>query len=189
MKKKRSLKSKIKTWIFEKFLQRYLVSVDAMFINLFIKYDKKTPLPKYESNAEKEYKRIMKTLNSARFKDYFYKVVKYDLKTAESVIVPYGNTLKDRIFSAIARAYIYVFSKDLYLSILQFQRIRDGITTLDKKVDDYMANTTPAERLDQATALGILSDKEREARRRTHNIHAIRVKAIHDLNKVGVSTK
>lgn len=188
MKKKRSLKAKIKAWIFEKFLQRYLVSVDKRFIELFIKYDVK-PLVIVESRAEQEYKRIMKVLNSSKFKDYFYKVVKYDRSTAESLIKPYSDTLIDRIFSFIAKAYIYLFNREVYNDILQFQRIRDGIVTLDKKIDDYMANTTPAERLDQATALGIISDKEREARRRTHNIHAIRVKSIHELNKAEVSTK
>jgi hypothetical protein len=183
MKKKRSLKAKIKAWIFEKFLQRYLVSVDKRFIELFIKYDVK-PLVIIESRAEQEYKRIMKVLNSDKFKDYFYKVVHYDRQTAESLIKPYGTTLMDRIFSFIAKAYIYLFNREVHNDILQFQRIRDGIVTLDKKVNEYMANTTPEERLDKATALGIVSDKEREARRRTYNVHSIRVKAIHELNKV-----
>jgi len=186
MKKKRSLKAKIKAWIFEKFLQRYLVSVDKRFIELFIKYDVK-PLVIIESRAEQEYKRIMKVLNSDKFKDYFYKFVKYDRSTAESLIKPYSNTLKDRIFAYIAKAYIYLFNREAYNDILMFQRIRDGIVSLDKKIDDYMANTTPAERLDNATLLGVVTPKEREARRRTHNIHSIRVKAIRDQNKVEFS--
>lgn len=182
MKKKRSLKARIKTWIFENFLQRYLVSVDKRFIKLFIKYDVK-PLVIVESRAEQEYKRIMKVLNSSKFKDYFYKVVKYDISTAESLIKPYSNTLKDRIFSYIAKAYIYLFNREVYNDILMFQRIG----ALDKDIDDYMANTTPAERLDRATAFGIVSNKKREAQRRTHNIHAIRVKAIHKTNKIEFS--
>lgn len=183
--KKRSLKARIKSWIFEKFLQRYLVSVDALFINLFIKYDKKAPVEKVESHAEQEYKRIMKVLNSKKFKDYFYKVVKYDLKqTAESQIKPYGNTLKDKIFAFIAKVYIYLFNRELYEHILQFQRIRDGIISMDKKVDEYMAKTTVEERLDKATQLGIISADNRKAQRRVRNIQKIRKDNIHEANKV-----
>jgi hypothetical protein len=183
MKKKRSLKARIRTWIFEKFLQRYLVSVDKRFIELFIKYDVK-PLVIVESHAEREYKRIMKVLNSKKFKDYFYKVVKYDRSTAESLIKPYSDTLKDRIFSFIAKAYIYIFNREVHNDILLFQRIRDGIISMDKKVDEYMAKTTIEERLDKATSLGIISADNRKAQRRVRNIQKIRTDAIHQLNNV-----
>lgn len=178
MKKKRSLKVRIKSWIFENFLQRYLVSVDKLFVELFIKYDVKTPVKEIESHAEQAYKRIMKMLNSKKYKDYFYKAVKYDRHTAESLIKPYTNTLKDRIFSFIAKAYVYLFKKDLYLSILQFQRIRDGVISLDKKVDEYMATTTLEERLDRATNLGIITNDNRTAQRRLRNMQAIGVAKI-----------
>lgn len=172
--KKRSLKKRIKLWIFEKFLQRYLVSVDKVFIELFIKYDEKTKTKTLVKNRTTiEYNRIMKMLNSEKYKDFFYKVVNYDRHTAESLIKPYTNTLKDRIFSFIAEAYVYLFKKDLYKSIQQFKRIRDGVISLDKKITEYMVNTTFDERLDKATALGIINNKSRNAQRRLRNMQAI----------------
>jgi len=184
--KKKSLAKRIKSWFFEKFLRRYLVSVDKMFIELFIKYDAKAPVKTYESQAEIAYKRIMRMLNSDKYRDYFYKVVQYDRHVAESLIKPYGNTWKDKVFAFIAEKYIRYFKRDLYKSIQQFKRIRDGIITLNSKIDEYMANTSTDERLERASTLGIIDDKRAEAQKRLHNIHAIRVNAIHELNKVGL---
>jgi len=183
-KKKRSLKVRIKSWFFEKFLQRYLVSIDKMFIELFIKYDAKVPKIHIESRAEKEYKRIMKTLTSEGFKDYFYKIVKYDRHTAESLIKPYGKSFKDKVFAFIAENYIRYFKKDLYENILQFQRIRDGIIILTNKVDEYMANTTIEERLDRATEFGIITNDHKTAHRRLYNMQAIGAAKIRKRNQL-----
>lgn len=184
MKKSKSLRTRIKSWIFETFLQRYLVSVDAMFINLFIKFDKKAPPVVYVSRAEVEYKRIMKTLNSPKFKEYFYKVVKYDRHAAQSLIKPYGKTMKDKIFSFIAETYIRFFNRELYQNILQFKRVRDGIITLNEKIDEYMANTTIEERLDKAASIGIIPSDNRVAQRRLRNMQAIGVTKIKERNKL-----
>lgn len=180
--KKRSLKAKTKSWFFEKFLQRYLVSVDKVFIELFVKYDEKA---KPETlRAKTEYKRIMKMLNSEKYKDFFYKVVHYDRHTAESLIKPYTQTLKDRIFSFIAEAYIYLFKRDLYKSIQQFKSIRDNVISLDKKVNAYMAATTIDERADRAIQLGIIDEKKGMAQKRLRKIQAINVAAITKSNKI-----
>jgi hypothetical protein len=182
--KKRSLKKRMKSWFFEKFLQRYLVSVDKVFIELFIKYDEKAKTKTLvENRTTIEYGRIMKMLNSEKYKDFFYKVVDYDRHTAESLIKPYTNTLKDKIFSFIAQAYVYLFKRDLYKSIQQFKRIRDGVISLDKKVNEYMTNTTLNERLDKATALGIINGKSRTAQKRLRNMQAIGIDNIIKRNK------
>jgi hypothetical protein len=201
MKKKKGLKAKIKSWIFENFLQRYLISIDKMFIELFIKYNAKTPIDKMfielfikynaktpvvkvESHADAEYKRIIKVLTSKKFNDYFYKVVKYDRHIAESLIKPYGKSLKDKIFTFIAEKYIYFFNKELHKSIQQFKRIRDSVVLLNTKIDKYMANTTLDERLNKAVSLGIIKLDNQKAIKRLHNIQAIGIAKIKERNQL-----
>lgn len=176
--KLKSIKLRIKTWIFNTFLKRYLVSVDKRFIELFIVHATKKPRVVVETAANREYKRIMKVLSSQRFKDYFYKVVKYNRLSAESLIRPYTNKVKDKLFSFIARTYIFLFNKDLYNSIKQFNQIKTGILSLDKKIDSYMEKTTLDERADRALQLGIIADETRSAQKRLRKIQSSRVSKI-----------
>lgn len=181
--KKKSLKVRIKAWIFKKFLQRYLVSIDMRFISLFIvNEENKQDVKKIDNRADIERKRIMKVLNSKKFRDYFYMVVKYDRHTAESLIKPYGKALKDRIYSFIAKIYIQFFNKKLYEQIQRFQKIRDGLILLDGKIDEYFENTTVDERLDRAVAIGMVTLENADAQKRMRKIQSSRIAKIRGNN-------
>ena len=110
----KKLKLKIKKWFFNTFVKRYLATVDSTLLDLLTKETKVvTNMFSYGNDrASVEYRRIMEILSSEKYREFFYKTIKYDINKPVVVIKPYGNKILDRIKEIISTTYLYLFPKD-----------------------------------------------------------------------------
>jgi hypothetical protein len=136
----------------------------------------------FDKESEKEYRRIMKVLNSQKFKRFFYQVVDYKLN--EKPLPEPKNNLWSRIKKFVAKQYLRLFNKELYESLLRFKLLTEGYQKLNAAADDYIANTSLDERADRAVDVGISSKENRDAHKRMRNISNMRIAAIHEKNNV-----
>lgn len=176
--KKITLKEKIRKWFYNDILNVYLIDFHPAFLSqvnqIKIKSDNQN------NDTEKEYKRIMKVLNSQNFKKYFYQVADYKLN---QIPVPEPqNNLWVKIKKFIAKQYLRFFNKELYKSLLRFKQLSKNYCKLQVDADDYIKNTTLDERANRAVDIGISTVKNRDAHKRMRNISNIRISAIHEKN-------
>ena len=176
----KKLKLKIKKWFFNAFVKRYLATVDASLLNLFTKEEKQKLNISFGSDrANIERERILKMLSSKKYKEYFFKAVRYDRNKPElEVIQPFGNKIWDKIKNGVATAYLYLFDRKLYDTIQLFKKWGGKITTVDSQINEYMINTTLDERVDRAIVLGVVEEKRGVAQKRMRKIQASRVDKI-----------
>jgi hypothetical protein len=162
--KKKKKKFSLKKWFYNKILNRYLIEFHPQFIlfadNLSIKTD---GFSFNEKRAAKEYKRIMKVLNSPRYKKFFYNSVKYELSTGPAPFKPFKDTRFEKLKKFIAKQYLRLFNKKLYQSLEVFKSLSSKFETLNTQMDNYMKNTTVSERCLRAKELGIISEEAFEA--------------------------
>jgi hypothetical protein len=175
----RKLKLKIKKWFLNTFVKRYLATIDASLLNLFTKEEKAKLNVSFGSNrANIERERILKILSSKKYKDFFFKAVRYDRNKPEETIKPYGDGFLDKIFNVVSTIYLYLFDRKLYQSIQLFKKWRNKISTVDTQVNDYLSNTTLDERADRAIILGVVDEKSGTAQKRMRKIQSSRVDKI-----------
>ena len=153
---------KIKSKLFNLFVKRYLVTIHPNLLSHFTKILESNNIYGFGSErAINEYKRIMKTLSSKKYKRFFYKTVKYNIGKEEILMVkPYTNTFKDKLYYFFAETYLRFFDKKMYQSILLYKKWNGKIKNIDDKIDEYMANTTVEERIDRAHEYRILTDED-----------------------------
>ena len=158
MKKKKKIS--LKKWFYNNILNRYLIEFHPNFIlfadNLSIKTDNFSVA---EKKRGKEYKRIMKILNSQKYKKFFYNSVNYDSSKGAAPFVPFKNTWYERLKKFIAKQYLRLFNRPLYKSLLIFKSLSSKFESLNTQINDYMYNTTIGERCLRAKELGIISEK------------------------------
>jgi hypothetical protein len=140
----------------------------------------------YAEMVEKRYGDIMTMLDSPRYKRFFYKVVAFDPKLPKEIEVPktWWGKLLDKIVYNISKAYVYIFAREVYRNIKSFEVVSKGITSLNERMNKYMASTTVEERLDRATAYKIIDVKGRTIQRRLRNMQSIGVAKIKERNQL-----
>lgn len=152
--KKRSLKK----WFYDNILNRYLIEFHPSFIlfadNLSFKTEN---FNKDEKNA-KEYKRIMKVLNSKKYRKHFYKIVNHNPLIGTPAFEPFKDNLREKFKRFVAKQYLRVFNKPLYKSLVSFRSLSTKLSKIDSQIDDYMNNTTVGERIKRAVDVGIISE-------------------------------
>ena len=162
MKKKRK-KFSLKKWFYNKILNRYLIEFHPQFIlfadTLSLKTDK---FSVQEKRAAKEYRRIMKVLNSPRYQKYFYNAVNYSTTQGSKPFKPFENTLFEKVKRFIAKQYLRLFNKKLYKSLQIFKSLSVKLEKIDSQIDEYMGNTTVEQRRMRAKKIGIISEEEFE---------------------------
>lgn len=155
---KKKRKFNLKRWFYYRILNRYLIEFHPQFILFADKLSLKTDnFSVTEKRAAKEYKRIMKVLNSQRYKKFFYNSVNYSLTTGPPPFKPFKDTLLERFKRFIAKQYLRLFNKKLYRSLQVFKSLSSKFETLDAQIDKYMNDTTVKERCLRAKELGIVS--------------------------------
>lgn len=180
----KKLKLKIKRWFFNTFVKRYLATVDSTLLDLLTKETKIINMFSYGNDrASVEYRRIMKILSSEKYREFFYKTIKYGINQPVVVIKPYGNNVLDRIKEVISTTYLYLFDRKLYDNIQLFKKWRSGISSVEFQINNYMAVTTLDERADRAIVLGVIGEKDGVAQKRMRNIQSLRVEKILANNK------
>lgn len=178
--KKTTLNERFRKWFYNDVLNTYLIDFHPSFLLIADEIkEKKTILDK---ESENEYRRIMRVLNSQKFKKMFYRVVDYNLNEI-STPKPQNN-LWGKIKKFIAKQYLRFFDKELYGSLMRFKTLSGRYQKLNTAADDYISNTTLNERGDRAVVIGVSSKNNREAHKRMRNISNIRIAAIREKNAV-----
>lgn len=158
--KKKTKKRSLKKWFYNKILNRYLIEFHPQFIlfadALSIKTDNFSVI---EKKAAKEYKRIMKILNSQKYKKYFYNAVDYSRTQGAKPFTPFKDTLIERVKKFIAKQYLRLFNRPLYKSLLIFKSLSSKFELLNTQINDYMDSTTVEQRRMRAKELGIVSEE------------------------------
>lgn len=157
--KKKTKKRSLKKWFYDKILNRYLIEFHPQFIlfadNLSVQTDNFSVT---EKRAAKEYKRIMKILNSQKYKRYFYNAVKYTTTQGTAPFKPFENTLVEKIKKFVAKQYLRFFNKKLYRSLQMFRVTAVKFKQIDSQIDDYMKNTTIEQRIKRAIDVGMIQE-------------------------------
>jgi len=185
--KKLKLGDRLRRWFYNDILNSYLNDFHPTFLYVADKIS--VDGGKFKNgNTEKEYRRIMKTLQSQKFQKLFYRVAEIKLEkelnlTKETKLSPL-NVFIGKLKKFVAKTYLRFFDKTLYDSLLRFKLLSGTFENLNEKADKYMADTTLDERADRAVALGIVKENKGEAQKRLRNIQKIRTNAIYELNKV-----
>lgn len=185
----KKLKFRIKNWFIKTFIKRHLLTMDARLLSLFSEDNKtkKAKISLSDDSARKEYERIMKIISSEKYKKSFYRAVRYNPyravrynpKNPEQLVLPFKDNLWDKILNLISIAYLYLFDKELYRSIENFEKWKNFVNKVDGQINEYMANTTLDEREDRAIKLGVVRGT---AQKKLRNMQAIGVTKIKERN-------
>jgi len=155
-------KSRIKGWLnrLSTFLsKRYIVDCHPAFMT-YIEKNNIITASIWNDARNRRFNEIWKLINSDKYKKYFYNAVDYNYKRGESpkpipkkwYVVAYDKTVYH-----LSKAYVFLFEKELYKKIKQFERISKGVVSLTKRMDAYIASTTSLQRLSRMQMLGIIS--------------------------------
>lgn len=147
---------KIRKWFNQKILSEYLITYHPEFLNLVQVMEIKL----HDDKREKKAREIMKTINNSQYRRFFYRAVSYNPVIPELPETP--SSFSDKLKFAISKIYIILFRRDIYKKIQFFKRIAKGVIERDKKIDDYMKNTTVAERMKRAQELNIIDAEYHE---------------------------
>jgi hypothetical protein len=105
----------------------------------------------------RRYKEIMKILDSDKYRKFFYNAVDYKRGELKPLPVKWYVRAFDKVIYNISKAYVFVFERELYKKIKTFEVVSAGVVSLTKRMDEYIAKTTPEQRLSRMHALGIIS--------------------------------
>jgi hypothetical protein len=107
----------------------------------------------------RRYKEIIKILDSDKYRKFFYKAISYNPKNREyeKLEVKWYVKIFDKAIYRLSKAYVFLFERELYRKIKTFETVSAGVASLTKRMDEYIAKTTPEQRLSRMQALGIIS--------------------------------
>jgi hypothetical protein len=140
----------------ENFLSKYLVTYHPAFLNLVQEIEFKLSDDKRQQKA----KEIMKLISSSQYKRFFYRAVNYNPAVPELPETPLSFGDKFKFF--ISKIHIFLFRRDIYKKLQSFKRISKEFIDREKKIDEYMKQTSVSERIERAVSLGIISEETQE---------------------------
>jgi hypothetical protein len=160
-KKLKSVKKRSKLYMWfanlsAKLSGRYVKDCHPAFMSFVEKHNLATASIWNNAWAER-YEEIMKMLNSDDYKKYFYNAVDYKREAVKPLPQKWYVMIFDKIVYGLSKAYVFVFERELYRKIKQFELVSKGVANLIKKTDEYIASTTSLQRLSRMQALGIIS--------------------------------
>ena len=177
----RILKLKIKKWIYKHYVERYICTLDAEFIDLYVQKNYSI-LPSRDIRSE-NYNRIMKNITSIEYKNFFYRVVNCNKIDSRVIIKPYGNKFIDKVNKLIAKVCLYLFDIKLYQKLKLFLSLKNKSTATNSQVDEYMNITDGMVRIDRARMRRVISVEKSIALTRLFDIKWNRISIIKTNNK------
>ena len=106
-------------------------------------------------------KKIMKLLNSDKYRKFFFKAISYNPRIKEKPII---NTrwyvvAYNKIIYFLSKTYVFLFERELYKKIRVFENASSEYSDMSARIDKYIASTTPEQRLLRMHVLRILSEQ------------------------------
>jgi len=147
---------KIRKWFNKNFLSKYLVTYHPAFLTLVEEIEIKLN----EDRKQLKAKEIMKLISSSQYKRFFYRAVNYNPAVPELPETPLSFGDRFKIF--ISKIHIFLFRRDIHKKLQTFKRISKEFIGREKKIDEYMEQTSVGERIERAIELGIISKETQE---------------------------
>jgi len=147
---------KIRKWFNKNFLSKYLVTYHPAFLSLVEEIEIKLN----DDRRNKKAKEIMKIINSSQYKRFFYRAVNYNPAVPELPETPLS--FGDRVKIFVSKIHIFLFRRDIYKKLQLFKRISEEFIEREKKIDEYMKQTSVTERIERAIELGVISKETHE---------------------------
>lgn len=147
---------KIQKWFNKNFLSKYLVTYHPAFLSLVEEIEIKLN----DDIRNKKAKEIMKIINSSQYKRFFYNVVNYNPAIPELPKTPLSFGDRFKIF--VSKIHIFLFRRDIHKKLQLFKRISLEFVEREKKINEYMKQTSVGERLERAIELGVISKDTQE---------------------------
>jgi hypothetical protein len=135
---------------------RYVKDCHPSFMSYIEKNNILTASIWYDASSRR-YRKIMRMLDSDKYRKYFYNAVDYKRGELKSLPVKWYVQIFDKIVYSLSKAYVFVFERELYKKIKTFETVSKGVVDLTKRMDEYIASTTSLQRLSRMEALGIIS--------------------------------
>ena len=106
-------------------------------------------------------KKLLKLLDSPKYRKFFYKAISYTPNVMEKPIVDtrWYVVAYNKVTYFLSKIYVFLFKRDLYKRIRNFEKVSSEYASLSTRVDEYIASTTPEQRLLRMHAVGVLSDR------------------------------
>ena len=147
---------RIQKWFNKNFLSKYLVTYHPAFLSLVEEIELKLN----DDKRHKKAKEIMKLINSSQYKRFFYRAVNYNPAIPELPETPLSFGDRFKIF--VSKIHIFLFRRDIYKKLQLFKRISEEFVEREKKINEYMIQTSVGERIERSVNLGIISEETRE---------------------------
>ena len=135
---------------------RYVNDCHPVFMQ-YLAVNNITTASVWNDARSRRYKEIMKILDSDKYRKFFYNAVDYKRGELKKLSVKWYVMAFDKIIYVLSKAYVFIFERELYRKIKTFETVSAGVVSLTKRMDDYIARTTPEQRLPRMHALGIIS--------------------------------
>ena len=135
---------------------RYVNDCHPVFMQ-YLAVNNITTASVWNDARSRRYKEIMKILDSDNYRKFFYKAIDYKRGELKPLPVKWYVRAFDKIVYYLSKAYVFVFEKELYRKIKTFEAVSAGVVSLTKRMDEYIARTTPEQRLSRMQALGIIT--------------------------------
>jgi hypothetical protein len=147
---------KIEKWFNKNFLSKYLVTYHPAFLTLIQEIE----INLNNDRREKRAKEIMKLINSSQYKRFFYRAINYNPAIPELPETPLSFGVRVKIF--VSKIHIFLFRRDIYKKLQLFKRISEEFVEREKKINEYMKQTSVRERIERAIELSIISKETGE---------------------------
>lgn len=135
---------------------RYVNDCHSVFMQ-YLAVNNITTASVWNDARSRRYKEIMKILDSDKYRKFFYNAVDYKRGELKPLQLKWYVRAFDKIVYYLSKAYVFIFERELYRKIKTFEVVSAGVVSLTKRMDDYIARTTPEQRLSRMHALGIIS--------------------------------
>lgn len=153
--------SKLRRWLYSiprKLAGRYVEDCHPAFMQ-YLAVNNITTASIWHDARSRRYKEIMKILDSDKYRKFFYNAIDYKRGELKPLPVKWYVRAFDKVVYHLSKAYVFVFERELYKKIKNFEVVSAGVATLIKKMDEYIASTTSLQRLSRMQALGIISNE------------------------------
>jgi len=147
---------KIRKWFNKNFLSKYLVTYHPAFLTLVEEIEIKLNDDKRQLKA----KEIMKLISSSQYKRFFYRAVNYNPAVPELPETPLSFGDRFKIF--VSKIHIFLFRRDIYKKLQLFKKISKKFLERERKIDEYISQTTVSDRIKRAVELGVISEESRD---------------------------
>ena len=152
-------KSRLFNWfanLSRKLAGRYVNDCHPVFMQ-YLAVNNITTASIWNDARSRRYEEIMKILDSDKYRKFFYNAVDYKRGELKPLPLKWYVRAFNKVVYHISKAYVYVFERELYKKIKTFESVSAGVVSLTKRMDEYIARTTPEQRLSRMHALGIIS--------------------------------